>query len=130
MRPAVLMPITVFTALCAGGAWLEYSQHSGLMLHTARADVAQLCADLKNAGECPTSQRLRTREAKDPWSHRYQCRAKVNGLLIYTLGADGEVGGTRRDADIVGVSGDGREDEAEAEPCACLIGDEASKLLE
>lgn len=129
MRPAVLIPLVVFTVLCAGGAWLEYSQHSGLMLQSASGDLAQMCVDLRAARECPASPKLRTRVAKDPWSHPYQCRATLRGLLIYTMGADGEVGGTRRDTDIVCATVFGHGDDGEPEPCSCLAGENASALL-
>lgn len=130
MRPAVLMPIIVFTVLCASGAWLEYSQHSGLMLQAASADVAQLCADLMTARECPKSLRLRARDAKDPWSRAYQCRTTLRGLLIYTMGADAALAGTGRDTDIVCASAFSDDDaEAEAEPCACGVGADATALL-
>jgi hypothetical protein len=132
MRPAVLTPLIVFLALFVGMAWVEYSQHSGLMLQAASADVAQLCANLKSARLCPESQRFPTREAKDPWSHSYQCRPTPSGLLIYTMGADDEVGGSRRDADIVCKSAfrGSASDHDEPEACACVIGDDATALLE
>jgi hypothetical protein len=127
MRPAVLIPILVFAVLCLGAAWVEYSQHSGLMLQSASGDLAQLCTDLKSARVCPQTPRFKTREAKDPWSHAYQCRSTPRGLLIYTLGADEQVGGTQRDADIVctNASLDGEDNEL----CSCAVGETASALV-
>ena len=130
MRPAVLIPLLVFVVLCIGMAWVEYSQHSGLMLESASVDVAELCADLKDARVCPQTQSFKTwRDAKDPWSHPYRCRSTPRGLLIYTLGADDKVGGTQRDADILctnaGLTADG-----ENQSCACAFGNEASAMLE
>jgi hypothetical protein len=141
MRPAALVPILVFVVLCLGAAWLEYSQHSGLMLQAASADVAQLCSSLKAATVCPKSQRFPTRAAKDPWSRPYRCRSASGRLLIYTMGADNQRGGSGRDADIVCVhadaSPDGEDGEEgqevqevqDAEACACFVGAEASALL-
>jgi hypothetical protein len=125
MRPAVLIPLVVFTSLCVGAAWVEYSQHSGLMLEAASGDVAQLCASLKDARVCPKSLVFKTRDAKDPWDHPYRCRSELHGLLIYTLGADDEVGGTGRATDILCTNADGEEDA----PCSCAVGDKASALL-
>jgi hypothetical protein len=48
--------------------------------------------------------------------------------LIYTLGADEEVGGSGRDADVVCASVFSH-DEADTEPCGCAVGDVASALL-
>jgi len=126
MRPAVLIPLVVFVALCIGAAWVEYSQHSGLMLEAASGDVAQLCAGLKDARVCPKSLVFKMRLAKDPWDHPYRCRSSLHGLLIYTLGADDEVGGTQRDADILCSNADVEEDAS----CACAVGSQASELLE
>ena len=124
MRPALLVPVTVFVGLCVGGAWLEYSQHSGLMLEAASGDVAQLCADLKAARVCPQKPKFTIRDAKDPWDHEYRCKPTPRGLLIYTLGADEEVGGTQRDADILCTNAGGEDS-----PCSCAVGEEASALL-
>jgi hypothetical protein len=134
MRPAALVPILVFLVLCLGAAWLEYSQHSGLMLQAASADVAQLCASLKSSTVCPKSQRFPTRAANDPWSRPYRCGSASGRLLIYTMGADNQSGGSGRDADIVCVhagasSGEEGEEGEEAEACSCFAGAEASALL-
>ena len=128
MRPAWLVPTIIFVLLCLAGAWLEYSQHSGLMLESASGDVAQLCADLKSARVCQKIPRFKTRDAKDPWSHPYQCRSTPRGVLIYTLGADQAVGGTQRDADILCTNADVRADD-ENTSCACAVGEDASALL-
>jgi hypothetical protein len=127
MRPAVLIPLIVFGLLLAGAAWVEYSQHSGLMLEAASGDVSQLCASSRGGRVCPKSLRFKTRDANDPWSNPYRCRSTPHGLLFYTLGADGEVGGTQRDADIVCSNADTTADGDET--CSCLLGDAASELL-
>ena len=130
MRPAVLIPLLVFVALGLGLAWVEYSQHSGLMLQAASADVAQLCADLKGARECPETLRFPMRAANDPWSQPYQCRPKLRGLLIYTLGADAQAGGSGRDTDILCLRLFTAADSEAAEPCQCGVGAEASAWLD
>lgn len=130
MRPALLIPVSVFVALCIGAAWVEYSQHSGLMLKAASGDVAHLCTELEPTRTCPKAQRLRSRAAKDPWSHPYRCQTLASRLLVYTLGADGEVGGTGRDADIACATALARsEEDEEPSPCACFVGADATALL-
>ncbi|HET8938136.1 MAG TPA: type II secretion system protein GspG [Polyangiales bacterium] len=130
MRPAVLIPLIVFVLLGLGLAWIEYSQHSGLMLQSASADIAQLCADLKSERDCPDALRFPTRAARDPWSRPYECRATLRGLLIYTLGADAQVGGSGRDADILCLMPFTSGDSEAAEPCECGAGAEVSAWLD
>lgn len=129
MRPVMMVPMAVFLALGLGAAWVEYSQHSGLMRAAALSDVAQLCADLGTARACPEELRFRTRAANDPWSRAYHCSRTIRGLLIYTLGADNQRGGGGRDADLACSTVYSDADSDEAEPCACYVGDEASSLL-
>jgi hypothetical protein len=129
MRPAVLIPVIVFVMLCIVAAWAEYSQHSGLMLQSASADLAQLCTDLEPTRACPNTQRLGTRVAKDPWAQPYRCRTIASQLLVYTLGADDKIDGTGRDADIVCSTAFARAQGEQAAPCSCLVGADASALL-
>lgn len=129
MRPVMLVPMGVFLALGLGAAWVEYSQHSGLMRSAAQSDVAQLCADLRSSRGCPETLRFRTRAANDPWSRPYRCHATIHGLLIYTLGADDERGGSGRDADLACATAYAESDSDEAAACACYAGDEVSAML-
>jgi hypothetical protein len=129
MRPALMIPVAVFVALGVGAAVVEYSQHSGLMRSAALTDVAQLCADLRSERACPKVLRFPSRAAKDPWSHPYQCRATLRGLLIYTLGEDDALGGPRRDTDLACATVYSHADTDQVEPCACYVGDEATALL-
>lgn len=134
MVARTMLPIGALVGVAAAAAWVEYGQHSSLMLRTASADVAQLCADVSLKGMCPKQLLLSARPAQDPWGRPYRCRPTVPGVLIYTLGADGEVGGQRRDADIACVSinatSDMDNDERSAPAaCGCGVGAEASALL-
>lgn len=128
LRP--MLPIGIVLGLGAGAAWVEYGQYSSLMLHTASSDVAQLCASLADAGECPKRLLLSSRPALDPWSRPYRCRSADDGLLIYTLGADGVAGGERRDSDIACTSSAGAASESRAgDACVCRVGGSAFALL-
>lgn len=130
MRPALLIPLIVFALLGIGLAWIEYSQHSGLMLEAASADVAQLCANLKTARACPDALHFQMRAANDPWSRPYQCKQSLRGLLIYTLGADAQAGGSGRDTDILCLMPFTAGDSDGAEPCQCGVGAEVSAWLD
>lgn len=120
MEPRTMLPIAIVLCLGGGAAWLEYGQYSSLMLSTASSDVAQLCANLADAGECPVELWLSSRLAVDPWGRAYRCRATDKGLLIYSWGADGAAGGERRDADIACTSSPSAA--GEGHPCVCRVG--------
>jgi hypothetical protein len=129
MRPKTLIPIVIVLGLGAFAASVEYGQYSSLMLRTASADVAGLCATLKSARVCPKPVSFPTRAVVDPWSHDYRCRSSVGGLMIYTLGADDALAGSGRDADIVCTSPYVESENDDNSNCACAVGDEATALL-
>lgn len=129
MRPTAMIPLGVFLVLSIGAALVEYGQHSALMRSTALSDVAQLCGALRTERACPKTLAFPTRAAKDPWSRPYKCQATLSGLWLYTLGADAEPGGTRRDTDFACQTLYSQPDADGAEPCACFSGEEASARL-
>jgi hypothetical protein len=124
-----MLPVGIVLCLGAGAAWVEYGQYSSLMLSTASGDVAQLCASLADVHECPEKLSLSSRPALDPWSRAYVCRAVEDGILIYTLGADGVAGGEQRDSDIACASSPSESEARSRDACVCRVGGGAVALV-
>jgi hypothetical protein len=121
-----MLPVGIVVCLGFGAAWVEYGQYSSLMLSAASSDVAQLCASLADASECPGKLFLSSRPALDPWRRAYKCRSANDGVLIYSLGADGRAGGERRDSDIACTNS---LSEGSSEACFCRVGGSALALV-
>lgn len=128
-RPRSIIALSVVICLGAAAAWLEYSQYSSLMLSTASADVSQLCEILQDESSCPATLSFPARAAEDPWQRPYRCRSDDRGLVVYTLGADDSVGGTRRDTDIACSTFAADSAPSAEAACFCGAGDSVSALL-